>query len=55
MSIHSSLAKKGFGQRHRNVLKRFERVAKLIETDVWDNDTSSALKLPKHKSIKLKK
>ncbi len=54
MSIHSSLAKKGFGKGHRNVFKRFERIKKLIEEERWTED-SEVLGMPKIKSIKLKK
>lgn len=54
MSIHSSLAKKGFGQSHRNVLKRFERIKKLKADEKWSEE-SEVLGMPKVKSIKLKK
>jgi small basic protein (TIGR04137 family) len=54
MSIHSSLSKKGFGQAHRNVLKRFERIKTLNEQERW-LENASVLGLPKVKSIKLKK
>ncbi len=55
MSIHNSLAVKAFrGKGHRNVLKRYERVDKLQEKEVW-TDESSVFNLPKHRSIKIKK
>ena len=53
MTQHSSLKVASIGARHRNVLKRHERVAKLRESE--DNkDWKSAYKLPKVKLIKLK-
>ena len=39
--------------RHRNVLKRYERIRKLKEQDKW-KDRQSALGLPKVKSLKIK-
>jgi small basic protein (TIGR04137 family) len=53
MSQHSSLKERGFGTRHRNVLKRFERIKKLKADDRWKPE-SSAFGLPKVKSMKVK-
>ncbi len=46
MSIDRSLRVKSSLQRHRNVLSRAERVAKLMDEDRWDN-VDSPLGLPK--------
>lgn len=53
MSQHSSLRIDPTGKRHRNVLKRHERVQRLMELDKW-NDRPSAFGLPKVKSLKIK-
>jgi small basic protein (TIGR04137 family) len=54
MSLHKSLVIKGkAGSGHRNVLKRFERIAVLKNKEEWDEQT--VFNLPKLKSIKLKK
>ncbi len=53
MSQHSSLKTDSVGARHRNVLKRHERVANLRNSDHWGN-RESAFKLPKVKLIKMK-
>jgi small basic protein (TIGR04137 family) len=53
MSQHSSLKMDSVGARHRNVLKRHERVANLRNSDNWGN-RESAFKLPKVKLIKMK-
>lgn len=53
MSQHSSLKIDPTRTRHRNVLKRHERMQRLIETEKW-NDRSSAFGLPKVKSVKIK-
>ena len=41
------------GAKHRNVLKRFERIKKLQDEDRW-KDRTSIFGLPKIKSIKIK-
>ena len=46
MSIDSSLKIRGALDRHRNVLSRAERLAKLIEEERW-SEGDSALGLPK--------
>ena len=53
MSQHSSLRIDPTRTRHRNVLKRHERIQRLIEIEKW-NDRSSAFGLPKVKSLKVK-
>lgn len=53
MSIHPSLkSASGALKQHRNVLTRAERIAKLQSTDRFDSEASSALGLPKVRSIK---
>jgi len=46
MSIDRSLRLRSSLERHRNVLSRAERVARLIEQDRW-SEQASALHLPK--------
>jgi len=53
MTQHSSLRGEGMGKRHRNVLKRYERVRKLKEGEKWE-EGRSVFGLPKVKSIKVK-
>ena len=53
MSQHSSLKSDSVGARHRNVLKRHERIKTLQENDGL-GDRNSAFRLPKLKLIKLK-
>lgn len=53
MSLHSSLRVDPTRTKHRNVLKRHERIQKLIEQEKW-NDRPSAFGLPKVKSVKVK-
>ena len=53
MSQHSSLRIDPTRTRHRNVLKRHERIQRLIEMEKW-NDRASAFGLPKVKSLKIK-
>ena len=53
MSQHPSLREDSVGTKHRNVLKRFERIKKLQEQNKWQ-DRSSVLGLPKVKSMKIK-
>ena len=40
MSIDQSLKTKGATSRHRNVLRRAERIAKLQEEGRWNDETS---------------
>lgn len=53
MSQHPSLRIDSTLTKHRNVLKRHERISRLIELEKW-NDRASALGLPKVKSMKIK-
>lgn len=53
MSQHASLRMDSVGKKHRNVLKRFERIKKLQEGGKW-NDRASVYNLPKIKSMKIK-
>jgi len=53
MSQHSSLRIDPTRTRHRNVLKRHERIQRLVELEKW-NDRPSAFGLPKVKSLKIK-
>ncbi len=53
MSQHPTLKSDSVGARHRNVLKRHERIRDLRSSDTW-GDRQSAFKLPKVKLIKLK-
>ncbi len=53
MSQHGSLRIDSVGTKHRNVLKRYERIKKLQEQNKWQ-DRSSAFGLPKVKSVKIK-
>lgn len=53
MSQHSSLKVDSTLAKHRNVLKRHERIQRLIEQEKW-NDRVSVFGLPKVKSLKIK-
>ena len=53
MSQHSSLRIDKVGSRHRNVLKRYERIEKLKGESRW-TDNKSVYGLPKVKSQKMK-
>lgn len=53
MSQHSSLRISSVGAKHRNVLKRHERVKKLEQDEKW-NQRPSVYGLPKVKSLKIK-
>lgn len=53
MSQHSSLRIDPTRTKHRNVLKRHERIQRLQELEKW-NDRQSAFGLPKVKSLKIK-
>ena len=53
MSQHASLKVSSVGVKHRNVLKRHERIKKLQENEKWQERTS-VLGLPKVKSMKIK-
>lgn len=53
MSQHPSLRMDSVGAKHRNVLKRFERIDKLKEQNKWQ-DRATVFGLPKIKSMKIK-
>ena len=53
MSIHTSLGKGSAGQKHRSVIKRYEKLQALQEKGQWD-ESQSVLGLPKVKMIKIK-
>lgn len=53
MSQHTSLKVASVGKKHRNVLKRYERIKRLQETEKWGS-RKSAYGLPKIKSMKIK-
>src|SRR3989338_5864932 len=53
MSVHPSLSGGKKSGRHRNVLKRYERIQRLQEKELWP-EGRSAFGLPKVKSIKFK-
>jgi small basic protein (TIGR04137 family) len=55
MSVHKSLKTKGLGTKHRNVLSREERIAKLREEGRFDDAATSPFGLAKVRSIKVKK
>jgi len=53
MSQHPSLRIDSVGMRHRNVLKRLERIKKLQEDEKW-KEGASVFGLAKVKSMKIK-
>jgi small basic protein (TIGR04137 family) len=54
MSLHSSLKRSSSAGRHRNVLKREERLVKLTDEEKWEDEGDSIYGLPKVRSIKLR-
>lgn len=52
MSIHRSLRTGSGLSKHRNVLKRSERILRLIDDGRWVEGRNGALGLPKVKNIK---
>ena len=54
MSIHSSLRTKGALTKHRNVLSRVERIAKLEDEGRWKEDEQQVTGLPKVRNIKIR-
>lgn len=54
MSQHASLRVDSVGAKHRNVLKRNEKIKKLQDDGKWEVNVNSAYFLPKVKSIKVK-
>ena len=55
MSVHKSLVAKGRLKRHRNVLSRVERIAKLEEEERWSREKNSVFSLPKVRVQRLKR
>lgn len=55
MSLHKSLVAKGRLKRHRNVLSRVERIAKLEEEERWAREKNSVFSLPKVRVQRLKR
>ena len=53
MTQHSSLKSDEVGTRHRNVLKRYERIKSIQAQEKWGT-RESAYKLPKMKLLKIK-
>jgi len=53
MSQHPSLRGDDVSSKHRNVLKRYERIKTLQEQNKWE-DRNSVFGLPKVKSLKVK-
>ena len=53
MSIHSSLRSGGKGNKHRSVLKRYERLKSLKEKGLWAEE-KSVLGIPKVKMQRIK-
>jgi len=54
MSLHSSLKRSSSAGRHRNVLRREERLAKLLDDEQWEDEKDSVYGLPKVRSIKMR-
>ncbi len=54
MSIHRSFKSANRLEKHRNVLSRTERIAKLESTRKWDEEDSSVFRLPKIRNIKVR-
>jgi small basic protein (TIGR04137 family) len=54
MSIHRSFKTANSMKRHRNVLKRLERIKKLSADEKWDSGNDSVYGLPKVRSIKIR-
>ncbi|HTL48610.1 MAG TPA: small basic protein [Verrucomicrobiae bacterium] len=53
MSQHPSLKVDSVGVKHRNVLKKYERIKKMEADGKWSGE-ASVYGLPKYKSIKIK-
>lgn len=54
MSLHRSLKSKGGLMKHRNVLKKRERIQRLEEEGRWpEEEETSAFGLPKVRNIKI--
>ncbi|NLX12153.1 MAG: small basic protein [Phycisphaerales bacterium] len=57
MSLDRSLKSASSLSRHRNVLSRAERIARLTEQEFWEKDKGSVFGLPKvaHRNVKVGK
>lgn len=53
MSIHGTFVSKGGFAKHRNVLSRVERIARLKADDRWSEGKNSVFNLPKVRNIKV--
>lgn len=53
MSQHPTLKVDSVGAKHRNVLKRYERIKKMQEQSKWQ-ERATVYNLPKMKSMKIK-
>ncbi len=53
MSIHRSFRTGGATKKHRNVLKRLERIKRLAKEERWTPE-NGVFNLPKVRSIKIK-
>jgi small basic protein (TIGR04137 family) len=54
MSIHRSFRSGNRLEKHRNVLSRIERIAKLETVHKWEASADSVFKLPKIRNIKIR-
>ena len=54
MTIHRSFRSANSLQKHRNVLTRMERIAKLEALRKWEGEKDSVFKLPKIRNIKVR-
>jgi small basic protein (TIGR04137 family) len=55
MTLHKSLKTSSRLMKHRNVLKKRERIQRLIDEERWEEEGASAFNLPKVRNIKIKK
>lgn len=56
MTLHQSLKTSNRLMKHRNVLKKRERILRLMEEERWpEEEEASAFNLPKVRNIKIKK
>lgn len=53
MSIHSSFSSGSGMAKHRNVLRRAERLARLKQEGRWDESSKQITGLPKVRNIKI--
>ena len=55
MTLHRSLKTSSRLMKHRNVLKKRERIQRLVEEERWEEEGASAFNLPKVRNIKIRK